>query len=196
MAPPAAGGAGTARAPSLLGARLSGGSAALMHAVVALLAFKAWRLPAQAGPARTAQELGPVVVVTAAWISLLYAFLFRQSYTAFTEWHHLRREAHAGGGSAPSMADVKYGRVANARVLATTRAVGNYLEQAPPFLLALYAHAALVSVRSAAVCGWAWLAARSYYSFVFVLPFPSLLLSTVPAYLAIAYMLATAVLAL
>ena len=167
-----------------------------MQAVVALLAAKAWRLPAQTGPARTVRELGPVVVVTAAWVSLLYAFLFRQSYTAFTECHRLRREAHASGGSAPTMAEVKYGRVPSVHVLAATRAVGNYLEQAPPFLLALYAHAALVSVRSATVCGWAWLVARSYYAFVFVRPFPSLLLSTVPAYLAIAYMLATAVLAL
>ena len=167
-----------------------------MYVVVALLAAKGWRLPAQAGPARTARELGPVVVVTAAWIALLYAFLFRQSYTAFTEWHRLRREAQASGAAPPSMADVKYGRVPSTRVLAATRAVGNYLEQAPPFLLALYAHATLVSVRTAMMCGWAWLAARSYYAAAFVRPFPTLLTSTVPAYLAIAYMLATAVLAL
>ena len=164
-----------------------------MYAVVALLAAKGWRLPAQAGPARTAHELGPVVVVTAAWASLLYAFLFRQSYTAFAEWRRLRLEAHASGTPPPSLADVKYGRVGSGRVLATTRTVGNYLEQAPPFLLALYLHAALVSVRTAATCGWVWLAARACYPVAFTLRFPGVLLSTVPAYLAIAYMLATAV---
>ena len=166
-----------------------------MYAALAALAVKGWRVSAQAGPGRSAQELGPVVVVTAAWVALLYAFLFRQSATAVTEWHRLRREAQASGAPPPSLADVKYGRVGSARVLAASRTVGNYLEQAPPFLLALYAHAALVSVRTAARCGWLWLAARSYYGSVFVLRFPGILLSTVPAYLAIAYMLVTAVLA-
>lgn len=185
-----------ARQPSVVVALLARGSAALMLAAVASLAAKGWRMTAAAGPARSAQELGPVVVVTAAWVSLLYVFLFNQSATATAEHRRLRREAQAQGGAAPTLAAVKYGAVPSALMLCATRTVGNFLEQALPFLLALYAHAALVSCRDAARCGWLWLLARSYYPLVYSMRFPALLLSTVPSYLCVAYMLATAVRAL
>ena len=52
------------------------------------------------------------------------------------------------------------------------------------------------SVRAAATCGWIWLVARAYYPLVFALPFPAVLLSTLPSYLCVAYMIGSAVLAL
>ncbi len=87
-------------------------------------------------------------------------------------------------------------QVPSIAVLATTRTVGNYLEQAFPFLLSMYMHAALVDANAASRCGWIWLLARCYYPFVFKVPFPGVLLSTAPAYGSILYMISTAMLAI
>ena len=67
------------------------------------------------------------------------------------------------------------------------------MEQAAPFLIALFIHAALVDARTATRYGWVWLGSRALYPFVFRMPFPGLLVSTVPAYCCILYMLFTAV---
>ena len=66
------------------------------------------------------------------------------------------------------------------------RTVGNYLEQAPLFLVGLWAYAALVSVPTAAVLGLAWVASRCYYPFGFYYGPPLLFLSTLPGYSIIA----------
>ena len=83
---------------------------------------KGWRAQAQAAPARLAPELSTVVVVIAAWVCLLFAFLFRQSFAAFAEYRRLRREAQAAGAAPPRLMGVNCG-TASVRVLATTRAV-------------------------------------------------------------------------
>ena len=163
---------------------------------VVALAVKAFRLPtAEPGPSQSLAAMTPVFVVTAAWICLLYVFFMLQSITAFTEHARLKQAAKARDEKPPSFASVKYGQVPSLAVLATTRTVGNYLEQAFPFLLSLYMHAVLVDVNVAAMCGWIWLFARCYYPLVFRVPFPGVLLSTAPAYGAIIYMLSAAMLA-
>lgn len=171
------------------------GSAGVMVAAFAGCVYKALQLPPAAdSPAATVHALGPVFVVTAAWVCLLYIWLFNQSVTAFAEHRRLRREAKAEAAARPPprLADVKYGTVPSPRMLVANRTVGNYLEQALPFLVALYTHAALVSVRGAVRCGWLYLLMRSYYPLAFQRPFPALLMSTVPSYLVVGYLLITA----
>lgn len=71
---------------------------------------------------------------------------------------------------------------------AADRAVGNYLEQTPPFLVALWLHAAFVSPHRAACAGWTWIAARAVYPWVYRLPFPGVFVSTMPAYACVFYL--------
>ena len=88
----------------------------------------------------------PVVLVTAGWALLYYAFLFDQSATAFVVLKDAKRKAKMEGKPMPQLSDVKYGRYSkSARVRASDRTVGNYLEQSVPFLVSLWAHAAFVS---------------------------------------------------
>ena len=176
--------------------------AGLAAALAAIAAKAHSHAGVPSGPATDLASLGPVVLVLGAFVCLLYLLLFNQSATAFSEHARLRAAAKAktttsSGGSAnakaPSLAEVKYG--GKGAVLAADRAVANFLEQTPPFLLALLLHAALVSASGAARCGWIWLGARAIYPFVFANPFPAVLLSTLPAYGCVGFMLAAALLA-
>ena len=176
--------------------------AGLAAALAAIAAKAHSHAGVPSGPATDLASLGPVVLVLGAFVCLLYLLLFNQSATAFSEHARLRAAAKAktttsSGGSAnakaPSLAEVKYG--GKGAVLAADRAVANFLEQTPPFLLALLLHAALVSASGAARCGWIWLGARAIYPFVFAKPFPAVLLSTLPAYGCVGFMLAAALLA-
>ena len=132
----------------------------------------------------------PIVLVTAAWALLYYAFLSDQSATAFVVLKDAKKKAKAEGKPPPSLADVKYGRYSkSARVRAADRTVGNYLEQSPAFLLSLWLHAAFVSPVNAAAFGWTWLGFRLIYPWAYRLKFPGVFLSTVPAYWCVAYLL-------
>lgn len=132
----------------------------------------------------------PVVLVTAAWALLYYAFLWDQSATAFVVLKDAKKKAKAEGKPPPSLSDVKYGRYSkSARVRAADRTVGNYLEQSPGFLVSLWLHAAFVSPVNAAAFGWAWLGFRLLYPWAYRLKFPGVFISTNPAYLCVAYLL-------
>ena len=180
-------------------ANLVHGSAGIMVAAFLGCVYKAWQLPAALPtPAASVHDLGAVFVVTGGWVCLMYMWLFNQSATAFAEHRRLKKEAKSEGAARPTprLADVKYGTASSPRMLCANRTVGNYLEQALPFLVAMYMHAVLVSVQSAARCGWLYLFTRSYYPLAFLRPFPSLLMSTVPSYLVVGYLLLTALLSL
>ena len=148
------------------------------------------------GPATSVKALAPVFYVTAGFICLLYTFFFYQSTTAFLEHAKARKEAKAKDAQAksPRFTDVKYGRTG--KMLAADRTVGNLLEQAVPFLVSMYMHAALVSSSQAATIGWVWVASRSIYPFVFPMAFPAIFASTLPSYTCIIFMLGTALLEL
>ena len=110
-------------------------------------------------------------------MALYYCFLQGQAAAAF--WvHKLRREA---GKESPQphrqlksleFADVKYGpaRSSAGLILTMDRTVGNFVEQTPPFLLALWLHAMLVSTHDAAQLGWVWLLLRATYPLAFANP--------------------------
>jgi hypothetical protein len=151
---------------------------------------------ASAGPATSVEALKPVLLVQAAHIFLLYVFLFLQSGTAFLAHIKLRAVAKAkdSAAKAPTLAEVKYGGILSVDMLAADRTVANYLEQSIPFLVSMYLHAALVSASGAAFYGWIWIAARVLYPFVFKMPFPTIFISTMPAYSCVIYMLVTAIL--
>ena len=148
------------------------------------------RLEAPPGPARTPRDFTPVFLVTAAAVALLYAFLFNQSWTTYGVYAKLCKEAKSRGEKPPGYAGLKYGG-GNSAVLAADRAAGNYMEQLVPFLLSLYGHAVFVSSSRAAAFGWAWIFFRSYYGFTFVKRMA--LISTLPAYACLWWMLGTAV---
>lgn len=173
---------------------LPGGSMLATLTGAAAVAAKAWTHPGvPVGPASSMQSLGPVALVAVAYVCLLYTLLFNQSRVAFAEHARQREEAKASDTKPASLRDVKYS--GKGAVLDADRAVGNLLEQSLPFLVSLLAHAALVDAAGAARCGWVWIVCRLVYPFAFRLPFPGVLMSTVPAYAIIAYMLATAVVA-
>ena len=148
-----------------------------------------WRAGKSAAPVDVS-AFAPVVLVTAAWALLYYAFLWDQSATAFVVLKDAKKKAKAEGKPPPSLADVKYGRYSkSARVRAADRTVGNYLEQSPGFLVSLWLHAAFVSPVNAAAFGWAWLGFRLLYPWAYRLKFPGVFISTNPAYLCVAYLL-------
>lgn len=120
-------------------------------------------------------------------IALFYVFLFVQSASAFSTHQVLKDEAKARGDKAPVLGDVKYGGKA-IPVLRMERTVGNFLEQSVPFYLGLFLHAVFVSPNAAAKAGWLWIAFRCYYPYVWMMKFPAVLTSTMPAYGCVAYL--------
>lgn len=90
-----------------------------------------------------------------------------------------------------SFKDFKYASTDRFSLL-LDRSVGNTIEQAIPFLTALWIHAVFVSVDSAAFAGWIYVIARTLYPAGFYLGLPFVLLSTVPGYACIIYLLYTA----
>ena len=94
---------------------------------------------------------------------------------------------------------LKYGGYGSSKTR-TLRLLGdrtflNTLEQAPPFLVSLWACGLLADVESAAFCGKLYIFFRCLYPVVFRKGMPWLLLSTVPCYNLIWYMLFRAVVA-
>ena len=66
--------------------------------------------------------------------------------------------------------------------------VGNTLEQAPAFMIALWLHAAFVDVAGAATLGWIWIGFRCLYPFVWG-RIPWIFVSTLPGYAVIGALL-------
>ena len=94
---------------------------------------------------------------------------------------------------------LKYGGYGSSKTR-TLRLLGdrtflNTLEQAPPFLVSLWACGLLADVELAAFCGKGYIFFRCLYPAVFRKGMPWLLLSTVPCYNLIWYMLFRAVVA-
>jgi hypothetical protein len=84
----------------------------------------------------------------------------RNRFQAFAFKCNVYRYTAADGTKPPTLAEVKYGGISS-RVRSADRTVGNYLEQTPPFLAALWLHAAFVSPASAAAGGGLSLALQS-----------------------------------
>ena len=102
-------------------------------------------------------------------------------------------------GKKPTLVQLKYGGYGSSKTR-TLRLLGdrtflNTLEQAPPFLVSLWACGLLADVELAAFCGKGYIFFRCLYPIVFRKGMPWLLLSTVPCYNLIWYMLFRAVVA-
>ena len=168
--------------------------------------------------------VAPLVRVTAAYVVMYYAFCFFQSWSklylfaAASEAHlyaidatrhrrdscrqHKRRRRTAppnADGKRPTLMQLKYGNYGSSKTR-TLRLLGdrtflNTLEQAPPFLVSLWACGLLADVELAAFCGKLYIFFRCLYPVVFRKGMPWLLLSTVPCYNLIWYMLFRAVVA-
>ncbi|KAL3805878.1 hypothetical protein HJC23_007839 [Cyclotella cryptica] len=149
------------------------------------------------GPAKTTADCAPIAYVAVASMLLYYIFLFYQSATAFMEFSKAQRsygEKKSDGQEKPNLSKIKYGSD-NYNVHVMNRTVANYSEQIVPFLVSLFLCATFASVGKASKYGWMWVFFRSYYPVVFQKPFPSLFLSTMPAYVCVWKMLAEVVLA-
>lgn len=166
------------------------------------------------GPAQQAQDYIPIVFVAFAAICLLYNYFFRQSLTAFHVLTKQKSDYKARTSnsestkllnslsqqnqrqqtqSKPSLTEAKYNKVLHSREerekLCADRSAGNLLEQLIPFLVALFSYATFVNLHEAVIFGWMWVFFRSYYGLVFMKPFPTLFLSTLPAYFCVWYMI-------
>ena len=132
-------------------------------------AVAAARLPAAPGGAAASAPLGSgalsgPALVTVGWVCLLYTFLFAQSLAANYGFVRARALARKRGERcAATLGDFKYGGAGGALTLTATRTVGNALEQAVPFLAALWLHALAVDAGAAASLGWAYVASRAVY---------------------------------
>jgi len=142
------------------------------------------------GPAKSTSDYTPTLFVTGAVLSLLFSVLWIQSFTVLSEFTRGRKEYKAKKlDTAPSLDDLKYGKIPNRAILCADRCAGNLLEQLIPFFVSMYAYATFVDAGGAARIGWAWFFFRSYYSFVWKQGIPLLLVSTVPAYTCVWYMM-------
>jgi len=146
-------------------------------------------------PAQVA-AVAPLVRVTAAYVVMYYAFCFFQSWSKL----YLRRTLPPNAdGKKPTLVQLKYGGYGSSKTR-TLRLLGdrtflNTLEQAPPFLVSLWACGLLADVELAAFCGKCYISFRCLYPVLFRKGMPWLLLSTVPCYNLIWYMLFRAVVA-
>lgn len=136
----------------------------------------------------SATHFKPVIQVTLAYIVLWYIFLYSQSIYA--------RITHAYSGKGKdgaklSLAQIKYGSPLEKgkSMLRFDRTVGNTMEQMMPFLVSLWLHAAFVDVDHAASLGWYYILSRLLYPFLFLQPFPFILISTIPGYAIIVMLL-------
>ena len=85
----------------------------------------------------------PVLLATAAYVCLYYAFLFGQSLVtgvAFYTMYGDEKRANPSAKPTITLFDVKYRNPPDAVILAN-RVVGNTLEQAFPFVVGLWLHA-------------------------------------------------------
>ena len=156
---------------------------------VSIFAYAVFSWPATSDPPKAKIHLDtthfrPVILVTIGWNALYFAFLQGQAAAAF--WIHRQyREVSNKKDDDPkstaqrrsmqplSFADVKYGQRARATqglILTMDRTVGNFLEQTPPFLVALWLAALTGSPIDAAWYGWVWLLLRAAYPVAFAHP--------------------------
>lgn len=131
----------------------------------------------------TPSELKGAVAGTVAYV-LFYQLVFLQ-FQSYSKFY-----LYAKGKSDDKkirLNDVKY-YSKDKLALVGDRTVGNFVEQAIIFLPLYWLHALFVDPHMALpICG-VYLATRSYYPIVFMMRFPSLLLSTVPGYCVVLYM--------
>lgn len=146
------------------------------------------------GPANSFTDCKPLLFVSGAVLSLLYSFYWMQSYTTFTEFFRLRKEAKKkdDGGSPPKLLELKYGKVENLAIRSADRCAINFLEQLIPFFASMLSYATFVDVGGAARISWAWFFFRSYYPYAYK-RFPLLFASTIPAYFCVWYMMGFAI---
>lgn len=142
------------------------------------------------------KALFPVTIVTIASVALYYVFLFSQAGCSLLAHEMVAAKAKKDGPE-PTIASVKFGACAFPFVRCFDRAVGNFLEQWPAFLIAIWLYALFVDAKHAGALGWLWIATRSYYPAAHYAAFqtdvfPILFASTLPGYLTILYMLGQA----
>lgn len=159
-------------------------------AIVALVIFAFNHGTSQyQGPVKSSIDCTPILFVAGAVLSLLYSYYWLQSYTSFSEFFRLKKEARAKKvDRAPSLDELKYGKADNAAIRCADRCAGNLLEQLIPFFSSVIAYATFVDAGGAARIGWAWFFFRSYYSYAYR-RFPLLFASTLPAYCCVWYMM-------
>lgn len=121
----------------------------------------------------------PVLYVSFAWAALYYCFLQAQAASTFWVHQRLRKEATSSPASAPappwsSLAARSVKATRHGLIFCLDRAVGNMLEQSPPFLLSMWLYSAVVSPLAASRLGWLWLLLRACYPLAFAQrPVPS-----------------------
>ena len=126
---------------------------------------------------------------TAAYFILYYIFLYLESGVAFYLFHIAKSNVVKDNAKVKvSFTKIKYDNADNKLWLVAKRSVGNTMEQAFPFLTAMWLHAFFVSPQSAAAVAWVYIATRSYYPIVFYFGLPWILFSTLPGYACIFYL--------
>jgi uncharacterized MAPEG superfamily protein len=133
------------------------------------------------------------LLVTLVYFIMYYSFLTTQAivhgYLYVTE----KKRAKAAKGDADSKEKVSFRKVKyeskHKMGLLVDRTTGNCLEQMVPFLFSLWAHAIFVSSQDASFIGIIYIVSRSAYPFCFYLGLPWVLISTVPGYLCVSYLL-------
>ena len=158
---------------------------------LAIVGFRHGTLQYQ-GPANSINDYKPLLFVFGAVLSLLYAYYWIQSYTAFAEYFRLKKEAKKEDKIGPTLWELKYGKVENSAIRCADRSAGNLLEQLVPFFVSMISYATFVDAGGASRIGWAWFVFRSYYPYAYK-RFPLLFASTIPAYCCVWFMMGFAI---
>lgn len=135
-------------------------------------------------------EYKPVIVVTGAYFAVFYSFMIFQSTSKM--YLYSKAKASKKSDEKVSMADIKYGSTRGLGLLGD-RTFLNMLEQSPAFLTSLWLHALFVDPETAAKAGWLYVLFRLWYPFGFSMGLPWILLSTLPNYGIIFYLLGSTI---
>jgi hypothetical protein len=137
------------------------------------------------------EELKGAVQGTLLYLTLyLGIFIQFQSYSKFYLVAQKKREARGKEGNEKvSFREIKYYNSRDVLALTGDRTVGNFLEYSILFLPCLWMHALFVDpTQSFRICAL-YVFFRSYYPIVYQMKPPLLLLSTVPGYIIILYLM-------
>lgn len=137
----------------------------------------------------------PVIKATGAYTCLYFSFAIFQSFSKFYLFFgqkKLKDSSSSESESKKSIKEIKYNSK-DGLGLISDRTFLNMVEQAPVFLTALWMHAIFVSPKNAAKAAYYYIGFRALYPFCFMKgsTTPWILISTLPNYTTIWYLLGT-----
>ena len=136
------------------------------------------------------QDLKGAIQGTLLYVFLyLFGFIQFQSYSKFYLLAQKKKEAKAKDGAKVSWRAIKYYNSRDKLALAGDRTVGNFLEFAIVFLPLYWIHAVFVDPNHSWTIAVIYTLGRALYPFLFLYAPTMILVSTLPGYLVLFYLM-------